>query len=128
MCCNSTCVMRRHGNKPLLARIYKPRGTGPFPLIIQVHGDKGWLDIDFTAGVGKILGMTITMEVGDIGRFADAGHFASYCRTVAAERTLIEMDFSRRKRAGKIDSAAAAFILQGVLDRLQTLGLDARSK
>lgn len=42
--------------------------------------------------------------------------------TVAAERTLIEMDFSRRKRAGKIDSAAAAFILQGVLDRLHTLG------
>ncbi|ESW79098.1 Holliday junction resolvase [Mesorhizobium sp. LSJC285A00] len=41
--------------------------------------------------------------------------------TVAAERTLIEMDFSRRKRADKIDSAAAAFILQGVLDRLQSL-------
>ena len=41
--------------------------------------------------------------------------------TVAAERTLIEMDFSRKKRAGKIDSAAAAFILQGVLDRLQVL-------
>ena len=28
----------RHGNKPLLARIYKPRGTGPFPLIIDLHG------------------------------------------------------------------------------------------
>jgi putative Holliday junction resolvase len=41
--------------------------------------------------------------------------------TVAAERTLIEMDFSRRKRAGKIDSAAAAFILQGVLDRLHAM-------
>lgn len=41
--------------------------------------------------------------------------------TVAAERTLIEMDFSRKKRAGKIDSAAAAFILQGVLDRLHAL-------
>ncbi len=38
-------------------------------------------------GVGKILGMTITMEVGDIKRFADAGHFASYCRTVEAKRT-----------------------------------------
>jgi putative Holliday junction resolvase len=48
--------------------------------------------------------------------------------TVAAERTLIEMDFSRRKRAGKIDSAAAAFILQGVLDRLQSLRRDARSE
>jgi len=46
--------------------------------------------------------------------------------TVAAERTLIEMDFSRRKRAGKIDSAAAAFILQGVLDRLQSLGASDR--
>ena len=42
--------------------------------------------------------------------------------TVAAERTLIEMDFSRKKRAGKIDSAAAAFILQGVLDRLHAIG------
>jgi putative Holliday junction resolvase len=44
--------------------------------------------------------------------------------TVAAERILLEMDFSRRKRAGKIDSAAAAFILQGVLDRLQILGVE----
>jgi putative Holliday junction resolvase len=42
--------------------------------------------------------------------------------TVAVERTLIEMDFSRKKRAGKIDSAAAAFILQGVLDRIHALG------
>lgn len=41
--------------------------------------------------------------------------------TVAAERTLIEMDFSRKARATKIDSAAAAFILQGVLDRLRML-------
>ncbi|WP_159586438.1 Holliday junction resolvase RuvX [Chelativorans xinjiangense] len=41
--------------------------------------------------------------------------------TVAAERALIEMDVSRAKRAGRIDSAAAAFILQGALDRLQTL-------
>ncbi len=38
-------------------------------------------------GVGRILGMTITMEVGDIGRFQSAGHFASYCRAVDARRT-----------------------------------------
>jgi putative Holliday junction resolvase len=41
--------------------------------------------------------------------------------TVAAERALLEMDVSRKKRGERIDSAAAAFILQGVLDRLQTL-------
>ena len=44
--------------------------------------------------------------------------------TVAAERTLIEMDLSRKKRADKINSAAAAFILQGVLDRLHVLGAE----
>src|SRR2546425_166909 len=38
-------------------------------------------------GVGKILGMTITMEVGEIKRFAGPGNFASYCRTVQAQRT-----------------------------------------
>ena len=47
--------------------------------------------------------------------------------TVAAERSLIEMDMSRAKRKTKIDSAAAAFILQGVLDRLHALGGDAGS-
>ncbi|SOE17282.1 putative Holliday junction resolvase [Hoeflea halophila] len=41
--------------------------------------------------------------------------------TVAAERALIEMDVSRKKRKERIDSAAASFILQGALDRLTGL-------
>ncbi len=41
--------------------------------------------------------------------------------TVAAERAMIEADMSRQKRSEKIDSVAAAFILQGALDRLQSL-------
>ncbi|HTO33519.1 MAG TPA: Holliday junction resolvase RuvX [Pararhizobium sp.] len=41
--------------------------------------------------------------------------------TVAAERALLEMDVSRKKRAERIDSAAASFILQGALDRLASL-------
>lgn len=41
--------------------------------------------------------------------------------TVAAERQLIAMDVSRAKRAERIDSAAASFILQGALDRLSSL-------
>jgi len=28
----------RHGGTPLLARLFKPHGTGPFPLIIELHG------------------------------------------------------------------------------------------
>jgi putative Holliday junction resolvase len=41
--------------------------------------------------------------------------------TVAAERAMIEADLSRAKRAERIDAAAAAFILQGALDRLARL-------
>ncbi|MDE2597208.1 MAG: Holliday junction resolvase RuvX [Sphingomonadales bacterium] len=38
--------------------------------------------------------------------------------TVGAERGLIEQDMSRAKRATRIDSAAAAVILQGAIDAL----------
>jgi putative Holliday junction resolvase len=41
--------------------------------------------------------------------------------TVAAERSLLEADMSRARRAEVIDSVAAAVILQGALDRLAVL-------
>lgn len=41
--------------------------------------------------------------------------------TVAAERALLEADSSRKQRAAVIDKMAAAFILQGALDRLRAL-------
>jgi len=28
----------RHGQKPLLARVFKPRGDGPFPALVECHG------------------------------------------------------------------------------------------
>jgi len=33
-------------------------------------------------GVGRILGLTIMLETGEIGRFGGAGNYASYCRKV----------------------------------------------
>ena len=39
--------------------------------------------------------------------------------TVAAERALLEADTSRKRRSEVIDHVAAAYILQGVLDRLR---------
>lgn len=41
--------------------------------------------------------------------------------TAAMERDLIAIDTSRAKRAEKIDEMAAAFILQGAIDRLRGL-------
>ena len=37
-------------------------------------------------GVGVILGLTITLETGDIKRFGGPGQYASYCRAVDAQR------------------------------------------
>lgn len=39
--------------------------------------------------------------------------------TVAAERALLEADTSRKRRAEVIDAVAAAYILQGALDRMR---------
>ncbi len=41
--------------------------------------------------------------------------------TVAAERALLEADTSRKRRSEVIDHVAAAYILQGALDRLRHL-------
>ncbi len=38
----------RHGDRPLMARIFKPRGAGPFPAIVEVHGG-AWNMMDRTA-------------------------------------------------------------------------------
>ncbi len=45
--------------------------------------------------------------------------------TVAVTRTLIEADTSRRRRGELVDKMAAAFILQGVLDRLDFIARNA---
>ena len=37
-------------------------------------------------GIGELLAQTIDLEVGDIGRFKQVGHFSSYCRCVKSER------------------------------------------
>ena len=42
--------------------------------------------------------------------------------TVAVERTLLEADSSRKRRAEVVDKLAAAYILQGALDRLAAFG------
>jgi len=38
----------RHGDKPLLATIYKPRGAGPFPAMVECHGGAWCMSDRFT--------------------------------------------------------------------------------
>ncbi|HXP77551.1 MAG TPA: Holliday junction resolvase RuvX [Stellaceae bacterium] len=47
--------------------------------------------------------------------------------TAAVERTMIEADLTRRRRSEIIDRTAAAYILQGLLDRLAHENAKARS-
>jgi transposase len=37
-------------------------------------------------GVGDVLAPTIALETGDIARFAQVGHYSSYCRCVESKR------------------------------------------
>ena len=47
------------------------------------------------SGIGEILGLTIMLETGEIGRFAKVGNYASYCRCVGSEH------ISNAKRKGR---------------------------
>lgn len=47
--------------------------------------------------------------------------------TAAVNRALIEQDVSRARRAAVVDRMAAAYILQGALDRLAAIGADVSS-
>ena len=83
--------------------------------------------------VGFVLGLPINMDGSEGPRAQSTRAFArnlakltelpialwdERLSTAAVERSLIEADMSRRKRAEVIDQHAAAFILQGALDRL----------
>lgn len=61
-------------------------------------------------GVGRILGMTITLEVGAIERFKTPGAFASYCRAVDSRRTSNEKSKGRNNRKCGNKYLAWAFV------------------
>jgi putative Holliday junction resolvase len=82
---------------------------------------------------GFIIGLPVNMDGSEGPRAQSARAFArnlarltdlpialwdERLSTAAVERDLIGADVSRRKRAAVIDQHAAAFILQGALDRL----------
>ena len=88
------------------------------------------------AAIGFVLGLPINMDGSEGPRAqatrAFARNFAKLTElpialwderlsTAAVERDLIAADVSRKKRAAIIDQHAAAFILQGALDRLTRL-------
>ncbi|WP_294193129.1 Holliday junction resolvase RuvX [uncultured Sphingomonas sp.] len=82
--------------------------------------------------VGLVMGLPLNLDGSVSPRSQSARAFARNCAdmnlpillwderwsTVAAERALIEQDMSRAKRAERIDSAAAAHILQAAIDAL----------
>src|SRR6476620_10064751 len=85
---------------------------------------------------GFVLGLPINMDGGEGPRAQSTRAFArnlarltdlpialwdERLSTVSVERDLIAADASRKKRAAVIDQHAAAFILQGALDRLAHL-------
>lgn len=92
--------------------------------------------------VGLVIGLPLNMDGSEGPRAQSTRAFArnlarilplpvafwdERLSTAAMERDLIALDTSRAKRAEQIDAAAAAFILQGAIDRIRVLSRDAQS-
>jgi acetyl esterase len=76
--------------KPWLARIYQPKGTGPFPTIVDVHGG-AWHNGDRTnnAGIDRALAAKgIVVAAVDFRQPPEAGYPASICDVNLAVRWL----------------------------------------
>jgi transposase len=52
----------------------------------QVKLRKEFVLLTTVPGIGLILGLTIMLEVGNIGRFANVGNYSSYCRCVGSKK------------------------------------------
>ncbi|MDR6832183.1 MULTISPECIES: Holliday junction resolvase RuvX [unclassified Sphingopyxis] len=84
------------------------------------------------AVIGLVVGLPLNMDGSDSPRTQSTRAFARNLlplglpillwderwSTAAVERAMIAADVSRAKRAERIDSAAAAFILQGAIDAM----------
>lgn len=82
--------------------------------------------------VGIVVGLPLNMDGSDSARTQSVRAFARNLAplalpllmwderwsTAAVERAMIAADVSRAKRAERVDSAAAAFILQGAIDAM----------
>ena len=81
---------QRQGGKPWLARIYQPKGAGPFPTIVDVHGG-AWHNGDRTnnAGIDRSLAAKgILVAAVDFRQPPEAGYPASICDVNLAVRWL----------------------------------------
>ncbi|NNG49669.1 Holliday junction resolvase RuvX [Sphingomonas sanguinis] len=80
---------------------------------------------------GLVIGLPLNLDGSESPRSQSTRSFARNCAdlgpillwderwsTVAVERTMIEQDMSRAKRAERIDNLAAAHILQAAIDAL----------
>ena len=81
---------QRLAGKPWLARVYRPRGTGPFPTIIDVHGG-AWHNGDRTnnSGIDQAIAIKgILVAALDFRQPPEAGYPASICDINLAVRWL----------------------------------------
>ena len=81
---------QNQAGKPWLARIYQPKGPGPFPTIVDVHGG-AWHNGDRTnnAGIDRALAANgIVVAAVDFRQPPEAGYPASICDVNLAVRWL----------------------------------------
>jgi acetyl esterase/lipase len=81
---------QRIASKPWLARIYRPKGSGPFPTVVDVHGG-AWHNGDRTNNTGidqALAAKGILVAALDFRQPPEAGYPASICDINLAVRWL----------------------------------------
>ena len=86
----------RHGDKPFLARLFKPQGSGPFPIMVELHGgawvngnrEDGDAANEALASNGVIvaaLDFRVPPEASYPASLADIHYGIRWCKTHAAD-------------------------------------------
>jgi len=84
---NSNHQLVFRSNLVMIQALNKQIKTIEKRVLSQVKGVAEFIGIKTVPGIGDILGLTIVLETGDIYRFPNVGHYASYCRTLKSTRT-----------------------------------------
>ena len=98
----------RHGDKPLLMRLFKPSGPGPFPLVVQLHGG-AWCKFDRLSdhAINEPLAQTgVVVAALDFRMPPEAAYPASMADINYAVRWL-------KQRAGDLRSSATRIGIMG---------------
>jgi len=83
---NKTVLMAAHSALDLMNAFSSEISSLEREILSTQEGRHEYACLTSIKGVGKVIGLTILLETGDINRFPSPGHYASYARCVSSQK------------------------------------------